>query len=152
MVELVPNSVDASGEKHTPVVDVADNKVVVNVGSVEFWYTKAYVPPKTAEVSIRYVADDGALDESEYVTVTEGEPYTAYARSYEGYELQGYDSVTVEVYSDGSVNVGSVELPIIIRASKLSCLAAMVVYAVFLENTFCAIMNVVAYFLGRGCA
>ena len=32
--ELVPNSTDAAGEKHVPVVTVTGNKVSVNVGSV----------------------------------------------------------------------------------------------------------------------
>ena len=35
MEELVPNTVDASGEKHLPVVEVVGNKVSVKVGSVE---------------------------------------------------------------------------------------------------------------------
>ena len=34
MTELVPNTVEASGEKHIPVVTVKDNTVTVNVGSV----------------------------------------------------------------------------------------------------------------------
>lgn len=35
MEELVPNTVDASGEKHVPVVTVLDdNRIKVNVGSV----------------------------------------------------------------------------------------------------------------------
>ena len=34
MKELVPNTVEASGEKHIPVVTVSEGKVVVNVGSV----------------------------------------------------------------------------------------------------------------------
>ena len=34
MKELVPNTVEASGEKHVPVATVADGKVTVNVGSV----------------------------------------------------------------------------------------------------------------------
>lgn len=33
--ELVPNTVDASGEKHLPVVNVEGDKVTVRVGSVE---------------------------------------------------------------------------------------------------------------------
>ena len=32
--ELVPNSVDAAGEKHVPVVNVDGNNVVVNIGEV----------------------------------------------------------------------------------------------------------------------
>ena len=35
MVELVPNTTDAAQEKHVPVATVEDNKVVVNVGSVD---------------------------------------------------------------------------------------------------------------------
>ena len=35
MNELVPNTVDASGEKHIPVVTGADGVVEVNVGSVD---------------------------------------------------------------------------------------------------------------------
>ena len=35
MEKIVPNSVDASGEKHVPVVKVEGNTVTVTVGSVE---------------------------------------------------------------------------------------------------------------------
>ena len=35
MAELVPNTVEASGEKHIPVVSVEDGIVNVNVGSVD---------------------------------------------------------------------------------------------------------------------
>lgn len=35
MDELVPNTVDASGEKHLPVVSIQDGVVTVNVGSVD---------------------------------------------------------------------------------------------------------------------
>ena len=35
MEALVPNTVEASGEKHIPVVSVKDNEVHVNVGSVD---------------------------------------------------------------------------------------------------------------------
>jgi len=35
MEELVPNTVEASGEKHIPVVTVEDGAVNVNVGSVD---------------------------------------------------------------------------------------------------------------------
>ena len=34
MLELIPGSVDASGEKHTPAVSIHDSLVEVNVGSV----------------------------------------------------------------------------------------------------------------------
>lgn len=35
MRELVPNTVEASGEKHIPVAEVKDSVVTVNVGSVD---------------------------------------------------------------------------------------------------------------------
>ena len=35
MQELIPNTVEASGEKHIPAVTVGDNIVEVNVGSVD---------------------------------------------------------------------------------------------------------------------
>ena len=35
MEELVPNTVEASGEKHIPVVEVKGSQVHVNVGSVD---------------------------------------------------------------------------------------------------------------------
>ena len=35
MNELVPNTVEASGEKHIPAVHVSDGKVEVNVGSID---------------------------------------------------------------------------------------------------------------------
>lgn len=35
MTELIPGSVEASGEKHIPVVTVQENTVEVNVGSVD---------------------------------------------------------------------------------------------------------------------
>ena len=35
MKELVPNTVEASGEKHIPAVEVSENVVEVNVGSVD---------------------------------------------------------------------------------------------------------------------
>lgn len=34
-VELVPNTTDASGEKHVPVIEAEDRDVTVTVGSVE---------------------------------------------------------------------------------------------------------------------
>ena len=35
MVEVVPNTTDAAGEKHVPVIEVDGNIVTVKVGSVE---------------------------------------------------------------------------------------------------------------------
>ncbi len=47
MEELVPNTVEASGEKHKPVVSVKDGRVSVNVGSVDH--------PMVPEHSIEWV-------------------------------------------------------------------------------------------------
>ena len=47
MTELVPGSVDASREKHVPVVEVTGNQVKVTVGSV--------LHPMTAEHNISWV-------------------------------------------------------------------------------------------------
>ena len=47
MEELVPNTVEASGEKHKPVVSVKDGIVSVNVGSVDH--------PMVPEHSIEWV-------------------------------------------------------------------------------------------------
>lgn len=47
MTALAPNTVDASKEKHVPVVSVAGNLVTVKVGSVEH--------PMTAEHSIQWI-------------------------------------------------------------------------------------------------
>ena len=33
--ELIPNTTDAAGEKHVPVIEVAGNTVTVTVGAVE---------------------------------------------------------------------------------------------------------------------
>ena len=44
---LIPNTTDAAGEKHLPVVEIEGNKVTVKVGSVEH--------PMTAEHSIQWI-------------------------------------------------------------------------------------------------
>ena len=43
MEELVPNTTDASGEKHVPVVTVNGNVVEVNVGSVDHPMTEEHL-------------------------------------------------------------------------------------------------------------
>ena len=43
MQELVPNSTDAAGEKHVPVVTVSENKVTVAVGSVAHPMTEEHL-------------------------------------------------------------------------------------------------------------
>ena len=47
---LVPNTVEASGEKHIPVVSVEGSKVIVNVGSVDH--------PMVAEHFIEWVYEE----------------------------------------------------------------------------------------------
>lgn len=42
MGELVPNTVDASGEKHIPVIDITGDKVTVTIGSVEHPMTQEH--------------------------------------------------------------------------------------------------------------
>ena len=70
MEKLVPNSVDAAFEKHVPVVEIEDNKVIVKVNHVmedeHFieWIsfvtdykecTKHFEPGETAEAEFKYV-------------------------------------------------------------------------------------------------
>ena len=43
MVEIVPNTTDAAGEKHVPVIEVDGNIVTVKVGSVEHPMTEAHL-------------------------------------------------------------------------------------------------------------
>ena len=62
MVELVPNSTDAAGEKHVPVVTREGNVVTVTVGSV--------LHPMTEEHSIRFIA----LETEKGVTVKHLDP------------------------------------------------------------------------------
>ncbi len=42
MQELVPNSIDASAEKHVPVITTSGNIVTVDIGSVEHPMTEAH--------------------------------------------------------------------------------------------------------------
>ncbi|MCH3917019.1 MAG: desulfoferrodoxin [Spirochaetia bacterium] len=43
MTRLIPNSTDAAGEKHVPVVTVNGNTIEVNVGSVDHPMTEAHL-------------------------------------------------------------------------------------------------------------
>ena len=83
MKELVPNTVDAAGEKHKPVVTVAGNTVTVTVGSVAHPMTEAHliqwVALQTEQGVQRKVL---AADSAPTVTfaLTEGDkPVAAYA-------------------------------------------------------------------------
>ena len=42
MEEIIPNTTDAAGEKHVPVVTVEGNKVTVNVGAAPHPMTEAH--------------------------------------------------------------------------------------------------------------
>jgi superoxide reductase len=79
MTELIPNTVDASKEKHVPVVTVSGNTVTVKIGSVEHPMTeehyiqwvyletakggqrKQFKPGDKPEVSFSLTADDKAI-------------------------------------------------------------------------------------------
>jgi len=78
MTELIPNTVEASGEKHIPAVSVNGSTVTVNVGSVdhpmvdehfiEWVYVKTdkggqrkYLKPGEAPNAVFYMADEKPL-------------------------------------------------------------------------------------------
>lgn len=78
MTELKPNSTDAAGEKHVPVIEVSGNKVTVKVGSVphpmtEEHYIGFIYLETTKGVSKKYLEHTGApeatfvIDEDEKV-------------------------------------------------------------------------------------
>ncbi|MDD5940059.1 MAG: desulfoferrodoxin family protein [Lachnospiraceae bacterium] len=82
MKELVPNSTDAAGEKHVPVVTVDGNKVTVKVGSVAH--------PMLAEHHIAWIILEtthgfqkkdltvGGAPEAEFVLADGEKPVAAY--------------------------------------------------------------------------
>ena len=71
MEELVPNTVEASGEKHIPAVRVEGDKVIVNVGSVDHpmvdvhWIEWVYV--ETENGGQRKVLKPGEAPHAEFV-------------------------------------------------------------------------------------
>lgn len=82
MEELIPNTVEASGEKHIPVAEVKDGIVKVNVGSVdhpmvtEHWIEWVYLETENGG-QLRYLKPE----EAPAVTFTIGEekPVAVYA-------------------------------------------------------------------------
>lgn len=83
MTELVPNTVEASGEKHIPVVSVENGVVTVNVGSVDHpmvdehfiqWVhleteqgsQRKYLKPGEAPHAVFHLGDDKAIAVYEY--------------------------------------------------------------------------------------
>ena len=68
MTEIKANTVDASAEKHVPVVTVDGNTVTVAVGSVETekGVQMKYLTPDSKPVAVFEVKDDKAVAAYEY--------------------------------------------------------------------------------------
>ena len=71
MTVLNANTVDASVEKHTPVVSVKDNKVIVTVGSVEHPMVDAHyiewIYVETNKGGLRKALNPGEAPKAEFV-------------------------------------------------------------------------------------
>ena len=82
----------------------ADGTVIPD--PIVFYYHAAIQPPKTAEVTVTYVADQSTVLRTETVTVSEAAPHTFSRLPFEGYEPDADtpESITVTVASDGSVS------------------------------------------------
>lgn len=83
MTELVPNTTDASKEKHVPVVSIAGNKVTVAVGSAPHPMTEehhiAWIYLLTEKGGQRKCLTPGSAPSAEF-SVTEGDKVlSAYA-------------------------------------------------------------------------
>ena len=82
MEELIPNTVEASGEKHLPAVTVDGDKVIVNVGSVDHpmvdvhWIEWVYVAPENG--GQRKVLKPGEAPHAEFLMNGE-KPVAVYA-------------------------------------------------------------------------
>ena len=82
MEELIPNTVEASGEKHLPAVTVDGDKVIVNVGSVDHpmvdvhWIEWVYVA--TENGGQRKVLKPGEAPHAEFLMNGE-KPVAVYA-------------------------------------------------------------------------
>ena len=83
MVEMVPNTVEASTEKHIPVIIVDGNKVTVKIGSVDHpMVPKHYiqwVSLKTKQGNQRKPLETGALPEVCFMLCPGDEVVSAYA-------------------------------------------------------------------------
>jgi superoxide reductase len=83
MQELVPGSVDASVEKHVPVVEVSGNKVTVTIGSDPHPMTVehhiAWVSLETKEGNQRKVLDKTGKPSVDFMICDGDEVVAAYA-------------------------------------------------------------------------
>ena len=71
MVELVPNTTDAAGEKHVPVIEVSGNIVTVKVGSVEHPMTEAH--------SIQWIAIETEQGRQRKILTSDDKPEATFA-------------------------------------------------------------------------
>jgi len=82
MEELVPNTVEASGEKHKPVVEVSGDRVKVSVGSVEHpmleEHSIEWILLETEKGSRRKTLEPGEVPSAEFVIIDD-KPKAAYA-------------------------------------------------------------------------
>lgn len=83
MKELVPGTVDASLEKHVPVITVEGNKVTVKVGAVEHPMVEEHyiewISLETKEGNQRKVLVPGAAPVAEFMITDTDEVVAAYA-------------------------------------------------------------------------
>ena len=79
MQVIVPGTTDASQEKHVPVYEVKDNKVVVTVGAVEHPMTEAHY--------IEWIALQTKFGNQRKVLTPDAAPKACFARC-EGDEVQ----------------------------------------------------------------
>lgn len=83
MTELIPNTVEASNEKHIPVISVDGSKVTVKIGSVDHpmlpnHYIQ-WVSLKTKQGNQRKALEPGALPEVCFMICPGDEVISAYA-------------------------------------------------------------------------
>lgn len=83
MEQLIPGSVDASKEKHVPVVTVQGERVTVKIGAVphpmtqEHWIQWVYL--QTAQGGQRKCLKPGDIPEIEFAMTPNDIPQTVYA-------------------------------------------------------------------------
>ena len=82
MVEVVPNTTDAAGEKHVPVIEINGNIVTVKVGSVEHPMMDAHyiqwVVLETEQGRQRKELTPGAAPEATFALVDGDKAVAAY--------------------------------------------------------------------------
>ena len=82
MVEVVPNTTDAAGEKHVPVIEINGNIVTVKVGSVEHPMMDAHyiqwVVLETEQGRQRKELKTGAAPEATFALVDGDKAVAAY--------------------------------------------------------------------------